>query len=110
MDLGLIMKCLICSEKSDDRLLCSKHIGVDLPLRYLSAHTCHSFKQKEGKMKGFCDHYLLCAPIKKALQNEFIFNNLGHLICPYASLNLSQAIYGKFTKEEIQNNYPECIE
>jgi hypothetical protein len=53
----------------------------------------------------------MCEPIKRALKNEpLIVPNLGHVICPYASSNLSRIIYGEFSQEEIKGNYKECIE
>jgi hypothetical protein len=53
----------------------------------------------------------MCDPIKRALKNEpLIVPNLGHVICPYAYVNLSRVINGEFTQEEIRKNYKECIE
>jgi hypothetical protein len=104
------MKCLICSENSGERILCRKHTGTDAPLRLLTAYSCNSFSQKKDAVNGICEHFLLCAPIKKALQGESLFNNLGHVTCPYSSINLAQAIYSKFTQDQIRSNYPECIE
>ena len=105
------MKCLICGEKTEKMLLCPKHIGVDTRLQYLTIHNCSSFKQKEGEFGGMCQHYLSCAPIKKALKHEILMSsNIGHVVCPYASINLSKAVYSKVNKEEIGPNYPECLE
>lgn len=105
------MKCLICGEKTAKKILCSKHLGVDIPLQYLSVHTCTSFKQKDREAQGICEHYLLCTPIKKALKRDFLMSgNLGHVICPHASMNLSKIIYSDVSEEEIRSNYPECLE
>ena len=104
------MKCLICKEKTDSKILCSKHLGVDTRLPYLSTHICNSFMQKDGEMEGVCTNYLLCAPIKKALKHEMLVNaSLGHVICPHASINLSKIIYSAFSEEEIRANYPEYL-
>jgi len=105
------VKCLICGAKTSKRVLCSKHAGVDIPLQYLSVHTCNSFKQKDGDAQGICEYYLSCAPIKKALKREILMSgNLGHVICPHASTNLGKIIYSDVGEEEIRENYPECLE
>jgi hypothetical protein len=105
------LKCLICGAKTENSILCSKHIGVDVPLQYLTVHTCNSFKQKKGDAEGICEFYLLCAPIKKALKHEILMSgNLGHVICPHASMNLGKIIYSDVSEEEIRSNYPECLE
>lgn len=103
------MKCLICGENTEKKLLCPKHKGVDTRLRYLTVHICNSFKQKEGEAEGVCEHYLLCTPIKKALKHEILMGNLGHVVCPHAAINLSKAVYSEVSEEEIRSNYPECL-
>jgi hypothetical protein len=104
------MKCVICGEKTDERILCSKHTGVDACLETMAIHTCGSFKQKAGEMEGTCENYLLCAPIKSALKHEMLVTHgLGHVICPRASTNLSKIIYSDTTEDQIKNNYPECL-
>jgi len=106
-----VMKCLICGEKTNNRLLCEKHIGgVDACLQYLTVHNCNSFKQKIGELEGVCEFHLLCAPIKKALKHEILINgNIGHVVCPYAGINLGKVIYSEVSEEEIRSNYPECL-
>jgi hypothetical protein len=105
------MKCLVCGEKANERLLCPKHMGVDTCLQYLTVHNCNSFVQKKGEPQGVCEHYLLCTPIRKALKHEILMSgNLGHVVCPYAEMNLSKAIYSEVSEEEIKSNYPECLE
>lgn len=104
------MKCLICGEKTDKSILCSKHIGVDACLQYLTVHNCNSFKQKQGEPQGTCEFYLLCAPIKQALKHEILMSgNIGHVICPHAAMNLGNAIYSDVSEEDIRKNYPECL-
>ena len=86
-------------------------MGVDACLQYLTVHNCNSFKQKEGEPQGICKHYLLCKPIKEALKHEILISsNIGHVVCPYAEMNLSKAIYSEVNEEEIRSNYPECLE
>lgn len=105
------MKCLICGEKTNNKLLCGKHTSVEHCLLYLTVHTCNSFKQKKGEPQGVCEFHLLCEPIKKALKHEALINpNLGHVVCPYAEMNLSKVIYSEVSDEEIKSNYPECID
>lgn len=105
------MKCLICGEKTNKRLLCSKHMGVDTYLQYLTVHNCNSFKQKKGEPQGVCEHYLLCTPIKRALEREILMDsNIGHVVCPHAEMNLSKIIYSEVSEKEIRSNYPECLE
>lgn len=107
----IIMKCLICGEKTNLRLLCSKHIGVDACLQYLTVHTCNSFKQKEEEPVGICEHYLLCKPIKMALKHEILFDsNIGHIVCPHVRINLGKANYSEVNEKEVRSNYPECLE
>jgi len=65
----------------------------------------------ENAENGTCANFLLCEPIKRALKSEaLIVPNLGHVICPHASINLAKAIYGQFTEEILRTNYPECLE
>ena len=78
-------------------------------LRLLTAYSCDSFRQKKEATNGICENFL-CAPIKTALKHESLFNNLGHVTCPYAAINLARAIYDKYTEEQIRNNFPECLE
>jgi hypothetical protein len=105
------MKCLICGEKTNSMLLCQKHLGVDACLPYLTVHNCSSFKQKEGEDEGVCERYLLCAPIKKALKHEVLISgNIGHVVCPYAAVNLTKAICSQVKAEEIVSNYRECLD
>ena len=91
------MNCFICGETTDERLLCKNHRNTRKPLRYLSTDPCLSFKQKEGAGNGVCEHFLLRTPIRKALQKETLFTDLGHKPCLYASINLTQLVYTKFT-------------
>jgi hypothetical protein len=104
------MKCLICGEKTNNQILCGKHTGVDNCLPYLKVHICQSFMQKKGGPEGVCQNRLLCAPIKRALKHEILFNsNLGHVICPHAATNLREIVYSEVNAEEIKSNYPECL-
>jgi len=106
-----IMKCLICGERTEKKLLCPKHMGVDARLQYLTVHYCNSFKQKKGEPEGVCEFYLLCEPIKKALKHEILMSsNIGHIVCPHAEMNLNRAVYSEVSEEEIRSNYPECLE
>lgn len=105
------MKCLICGERTDKSILCGKHTGVDACLKTMTVHACNSFKQKVGEMDGTCENYLLCAPIKSALKHEMLVTrDLGHVVCPHASTNLSKIIYSDVTEEQIKGNYRECLE
>jgi hypothetical protein len=105
------MKCLICGAKTNNRLLCGKHTGVDQCLPYLTVHNCQSFTQKKGEPEGVCQNHLLCEPIKRALKHEALINqNLGHVVCPHAGMNLSKAVYSEVNEEEVKSNYPECID
>lgn len=55
-----VMKCLICGEKTNNTLLCEKHIGVDACLKYLTVHNCMTFEQKIGEPEGICKYRLKC--------------------------------------------------
>lgn len=105
----ITLKCLICGEKTDKRILCPKHMNADFSLRFLVANNCNSFMQKDGDMQGVCKWHLSCKPIKNALKHEVLLNNLGHVVCPYASTNLSKIMYSDLNEDEIRNNYPECF-
>jgi len=85
-------------------------MGIDTRLKYLTVHNCNSFKQKKGEPQGICEHYLMCAPIKKALIHEILMGNIGHVVCPHADMNLSKIVYSEVSEEEIKSNYPECLE
>ena len=53
---------------------------------------------------------MMCEPIKRALKNEpLMVPNLGHVVCPHASINLSRIIYGEFSEHELRN-YRECLD
>ena len=105
------MKCLICGEKTDKRILCERHIGVDACLQTMTVHTCQSFAQKSGEQTGVCGNYLLCNPIKSSLKHEpFVTRGLGHIICPYATMNIRKIVNSEFTDDEIRGNYRECLE
>lgn len=85
------MKCVNCGEKTDkNQIICAKCRGVDSCLHFLTAHVCGSFMQVENDVEGSCRWFLDCEPIKRALKSEaLIDSHLGHVICPYASVNLS---------------------
>lgn len=105
------MKCLICGEKTNNKILCSKHIGVDACLQYLTVHNCSSFKQKKEEAEGICEYNLVCTPIKEALKHKILLSsNLGHVICPHASMNLAKVMYSDLSEDEIRGNYPECLD
>jgi len=105
------MKCLICGEKTKNKLLCEKHASLGDCLPYLTFHICRSFAQKKGEPEGVCEFHLLCEPIKRALKREVLIDrNIGHVICPHAQINLGKAIYLKVSEVEIKNNYPECLD
>jgi hypothetical protein len=105
------MKCLVCGEPTDKNILCRKHIGVDGCLESMTVHTCGSFRQKSDEIDGTCVNCLSCAPIKSALKHEiFVKHGLGHIICPYASINLAKIIYSDIKPEQFKENYSECLE
>ncbi|GEM_PF-3414213 len=106
------MKCVSCGEKKENnQIVCPKCRGVDRRLHFLTAHACRSFVQMENAEKGLCANFLLCEPIKRALKNGALIEpNLGDVVCPHASINLSKAVYGQFAEEMIRMRYPECLE
>lgn len=106
------MKCVNCGSKTDgNRIVCRRCSGVDRPYNYMKIHKCGSFTQMKDSEKGVCNIFYLCQPIKKALKNEALIDpNLGHVICPYARINLKKIISGKLSEELLKQNYKECIE
>ena len=104
------MKCLVCGKKSDKQILCNQHLGTDIPLNYLKSQTCGSFVQRKDDVAGICTNNLSCKPVKMALKGEPFFQlNLGHIVCPHASENISWVMYRDFTEDEVKSNYPECL-
>ena len=66
--------------------------------------------QKVGELNGLCQNYLLCAPIKSALKNEALMTRgLGHVICPYAIVNINRAKNTQLSEQQAKANYPECL-
>jgi len=106
------MKCVSCGNKSEDgHLLCAKCKGVEHRLPNLSVHTCSSFFQKEGEATGICQNAIFCEPMKSALMSKsLIVSQLGHIICPHASINLSYLVYGEFDEETLMKNYKELFD
>jgi hypothetical protein len=92
------------------KLLCST-TSVKNSSAFSKVHTCQSFMQKEGETKGICEFATICAPMKKALQGKpLIDTQLGHVICPHPSVNISYLRYQKFDKESLRHNYKEYLE
>lgn len=106
------MRCLVCGEKTEKKVLCKKHIrDTDSLALYVTGHTCHSFFQIKDGVPGMCQNHLLCEPIKRALKGEIlIVPNLGHVVCPHPTINLADFVYGKIEEKDIKQNYPECLE
>jgi len=110
---GMIkMKCFYCKKNFEGNgIMCPNCRSVGYFVPYVKAHKCQSFHQQEGAQRGHCENYLMCRPLKMALQKKTIFEkNLGYIVCPYPEENLSRIIYGPLTIEDIQLNYPECID
>jgi hypothetical protein len=85
-------------------------MGTDTHLSLLKSHTCGSYLQRKGEMTGICNNNLSCKPIKMALKREPFFQpNLGHIVCPHASENISWVMYRDFIDNQIKDNYPECV-
>lgn len=104
------MKCLVCGKKTDKKILCNAHMGTDIPSNYLKSHTCGSFFQRKDEIEGICNNNLTCKPVKMAMKGEpFFQSNLGHIVCPHASINVSWVIYNDFAEDQIKGNYPECV-
>lgn len=105
------MKCLICGTKTNRRILCKKHVGnTEARSKYLSAHVCTSFLPREGHNSGLCKNNLMCEPIKMALKEQPFFNNLGHVVCKYPSINVYDAMHREVDEKEIDGKYPECLD
>lgn len=78
---------------------------------FIKVHKCSSFVPLKGASEGVCQNVLGCRPIKDALRKEpLITRNLGHVICPEASVNLAYVIYSEFDEEALTSNYGECLE
>ena len=78
------MKCVNCGGKAEEgKSLRPKCLGIE-------NHTCGSFMQKTGEMDGVCQNAILCEPMKRALQGQSLIDpQLGRVICPYPSVNIS---------------------
>lgn len=105
------MKCVSCGNKTrGNHLVCPKCSGIESHLQFLEAHKCGSFFQIEGEAQGTCRNALMCEPIKRALKNEPLIDpQIGHVFCPYASINLYRIIHSEFDKHELRN-YTECVD
>ena len=106
------MKCVNCGLKAEEgKLLCTKCMTADYYTQFVKSHTCSSFTQKEGGIDGVCENAIVCEPMKKALQGlPLIVPQLGHVTCPYPSLNVSYLVYGIFDRESIKRNYKEYLD
>jgi len=108
------MKCVKCGNQTKgNKIVCSSCINTDVATNYIDAHKCHSFKQMKDAIEGVCQNVFLCQPIKKALKNEMLFERgLGHIVCPYPSINLSYITYNDFSQKDLElleMNYEECF-
>lgn len=101
---------MICGRKTDRKILGNSHLGADIPTKCLTSFDCGSFAQKQGETKGICNNNLMCTPIKIALKGEPLFNDIGHVVCKYPSLNVSYVMYRNLDENQIKQNYPECLD
>lgn len=106
------MKCVNCGGKAEEgRLLCPKCLGIENYTQFVSSHVCGSFMQKTGEMDGVCQNAIVCEPMKRALQGQPLIDpQLGHVICPYPSINISYLRYQKFDKDTLKIKYNEYLE
>ena len=106
------MKCVNCQKETTlGRVVCPACASVDKHMDYLRVHQCDAFVQVKDADKGLCQNFLTCAPIKEALKfNSLIQENLGHVVCPYAYVNLERIINGDISVEALIMNYRECLD
>jgi len=94
----------------EGKLICPKCCEIDRYTQFIKAHTCWSFHQLENEYEGVCKNAIVCAPMKNALQSKpFIEPQLGHVICPYYSVNISFLTTNNFSKDLLETNYSEYL-
>ena len=102
------MNCIKCGNPTEgNKIICTSCIDTKSAIKYVSVHNCRSFMQMKDAPIGVCQNILLCTPIKKALKNESLFMQLGHVVCPYASANISYITYRDFSNEEVEEYNPQ---
>lgn len=106
------MKCVNCGETTKGSLItCPDCSNLDSLVKVLSSHVCGSFFQVENEVKGSCRNFYMCKPIKMALQNKpLIEPGIGHVVCPYPSINLGKIMHSEMSEDMIKNNYSECMD
>ena len=105
------MKCVNCGEKGEEgKLLSPKYSEIENNTQFVSSYIYGSFMQKTGEMDGVSQNAIVCEPMKRALQGQSLIDpHLGHVTCPYPSVNISYLRYRTFDKETIRPNYKEYL-
>lgn len=108
------MKCIKCRKVTKgNKIICNSCINTDVANRFATCQKCNSFFQMKGAANGICQNVLLCEVIKKALIGKSLFNDIGHVVCPYSGVNISYITYNDFSEEQLEmlkRNYSECFE